>query len=174
VNAWVESVSSSLEAKFPRLAFNELDQLSADALILVRRADVETGKFALLLFGINMQRHTRHGVLINLEDVIVAELLLDDGAGAFDEFVGFDALSGEHLDGAHVLFLGRADLLIFVGVDERADAFVGKDFGQQAFIHLAVDDVNALDARETGGGGVLRFGKRRGRELTLVFLQQAK
>ena len=53
-------------------------------------------------------------------------------AGPLDQFVVLDALLDEVVDRAHVLLLGRADRLVLVGVDQRADALVGEDLAEQA------------------------------------------
>ena len=71
----------------------------------------------------------------------------------------FHGLLGQHLDCADVLLLCRPDLFVFVGVNQRADAFVGEHFGEQAFILAAADDVDALHARSARGSRVLRLGK---------------
>ena len=55
---------------------------------------------------------------------------------------------------AHVAAAGAADLLVLVGVDEGADAFVGEDLGQQPLVDVAVDDVDARHAGLAGGGRV--------------------
>ncbi len=134
--------------------------------------DVEACEFAFALFGINMQRHARDGIFIRLKNKIIAEAFLDHAPAALHEFIGFNGLFGEQLDRAHVLFLGGADLLVFVGVNERADAVVGKNLGEQAFVHLAVDDVDARHAGFAGGGGVLRLGQDFGRKPGAALLQQ--
>src|SRR5205814_1408739 len=62
------------QAHFPRLGFNKLDQLSANPLVFVRRADVEAGQFALVVLRINVQSDTGDRVLVDLEDVEVADV----------------------------------------------------------------------------------------------------
>ena len=61
-------------------------------------------------------------------------MLLDGGAGALDQFLGFDGALGEVEDAADVLLHGAADLLVLVGVDQGADAFVGEHLGEQALV----------------------------------------
>src|SRR5260370_32132223 len=39
-----------------------------------------------------------------------------------------------------VFLVSPADGLVFVGMNQRADAFVGKNLGQKAFLDPAVDD----------------------------------
>ena len=114
MKACVESVMSSLEAHLARLVFDELDQLAADALVFVRRADVEAGQLALAVLGIDVQGDAGDRVLVDLEDVIVAELLLDGRAGALDQFLAFHGALGEVEDAADVLLQRAADLLVFV------------------------------------------------------------
>ena len=69
-------------------------------------------------------------------------------------------------------FMRPPDLLVFVGINQRADAFVGKHFRQQRLIHPAVDDVDPRHAGLAGGGGVVRLGKNFGRETAFVVRQQ--
>ena len=157
---------------FARLVFHELDQLPPDALIFVRRADVKARQLALLLFGINVQRHARDRIFINLKKVIIAQAFLDARLAALDQFVRLDRRLGQHLDGPDVLFLRRPDLLVFVRVNERADAVIGKDFREQAFVHLAVDDVDARNSSQAGERGVLRFRERFRRKPGDILLQQ--
>ncbi len=118
-----------------------------------------------------MQRHAGDRVFINLENEIVAQSFFEAGAGAFDQLIHLDAFLRQDLDRAYVLFLRRANLLILVGVDERADAFVGKNFREQAFVHAPVDDVDALHAGAAGNRGVLGFGNRLNGKFIPAFLQ---
>ncbi len=157
---------------FPRPVFDELNQLAANALVFVRGIDVEGREFPFAVFGVSVQGHARHRVLINLEDEIVPERFFDDRSGALDQLIGLRALLRQQLEGAHVLFLGRTDVLILVGVNQRADAFVGKNFREQALVHASVDDVDALHAGPARGPGVLRLGQYFGGEFVLVFFQQ--
>ena len=63
-----------------------------------------------------------------------------------DELARFHALHRQHLDRPDIFLLGRADMFVFVGVDQRADALIGKHFGVQTFVVAAVDNVNAQHA----------------------------
>ena len=72
------------QAELARLAFDELDQLPPDALVFMRGVDVETGQFALVLLRVNVQRDTGDRVLVDFENVVIADLFLDAGAGALD------------------------------------------------------------------------------------------
>src|ERR1035437_7416959 len=143
------------QAHFARLVFDKLNQLPPDALVFVRRIDVKARQLALFLFGINVQRHAGDGILINLKNVIIAETFFNHGAAALDKFVRFDCGFRQQLNRADVFFLRGPDLLILVRVNQRADAVVRKNFRQQTFVHLAVDDVNAWHTRLASGGGVL-------------------
>ena len=125
----------------------------------MQRIDVKTGQFAFLLFGIEVQCHAGDRVPVDLEDVEVADVFLDAHAGASDQLLGLDRLLRQHLNGTDVLFHCPTDLLIFVGINQGADTFVGKYLGKQTFIHASVDDVDALHSGMTGGGGVNRLGK---------------
>src|SRR5271165_1116208 len=62
-----------VQAHFAGFIFDELNQLSADTLVLVRRIDVKTGEFARLLRGINVQRDAGHRVLVDFEDVVIRQ-----------------------------------------------------------------------------------------------------
>ena len=104
-----------------------------------------------------MQRHARDRIFINLEEVIIAQAFLDARPGALDQFIRFDRRLGQQLNRPDILFLRGPDLLVFVRVNERADAVVGKYFREQALVHPAIDDVNARNAGLAGGGGVLRL-----------------
>ena len=139
-------------------------------LIFVQRIDVKARQFALFLFGINVQRHARDGIFINLKNEIVAEIFFNHRPRAFHQFLGLDRLLRQQLDRPNVLFHRAADLLVFVGVNQRADAFVGKHLRQQTFVHLAVDDVDARNAGLARGDGVQRLGKQFRRDV--VFLQR--
>ena len=97
-----------VQADVARLVFDELDQLAADALVFVRRVDIQAGQLAFALFRIKMQRDAGDRVAVDLENVVVAKALLDDGARAFDQFVRLDGFLGQLLDRAHVLFLRAA------------------------------------------------------------------
>ena len=112
------------------------------------------------------------GILVDLEDEVVAQALLDHRPGALHQLVGLDGLLGQQLNGPHVLLLGGPDLLVLVRVNQRADAVVGEHLGQQAFVQRAVDDVDARHAGVAGGGGVLRLGEHLRRETRAVLLHE--
>src|ERR1017187_6517017 len=84
-----------VEPHLTRLVLHVLDKLAADALVFVGRADVEAGELALALLGPDVQGDAGDRVLVDLEDVIVAKLLLDYGAGPLDQFLAFDGALGE-------------------------------------------------------------------------------
>jgi hypothetical protein len=128
------------------------------------RADIEAGEFAALLFGKQVEGHARHRVSVDLEQVIIVNPLFDGRPGSAHQFVGGDRSLGEQEDAADVLFQCAADLLIFVGVNQGANAFVGEYFREQTVIHAAVDDVNARNAGVAGIGGVARLGDEFGSE----------
>ena len=90
-------------------------------------------------------------------DVELLQSLLAQGVVPVIPPLGFDGLLGQNLDRANVFFLRGPDLLIFVRVDQRADAVVGKNLREQALVHAAVDDVDARHAGFARGGGVLRL-----------------
>jgi len=72
--------------------------------------------------------------------------------------LGMGKLRGELEDLADVLLQCAANLLVFVGVNKRADAFVGENLGEQTFVNPAVDNVDALDASLARGRSVDGFG----------------
>ena len=119
-----------------------------------------------------MQGDARDGVLVDLEDEVVAEALFDHALGALHQLVGLDALLGQQLDGADVLLLRRPDVLVLVRVDQRAQAVVGEHLAQQAFVQRAVDDVHARNAGVARGGRVLRLRQHLGREAGGVLLDE--
>src|ERR1017187_8714362 len=120
-----------MEAHVAGLVLHVLDELAPDALVFVGRADVEAGELALAVLHISVQGDTGDRVLVDLKYVIVAELFLDGRAGALDQLLAFDGALGEVEDAADILLERAANLLEFVAVDERADAFVGEDLGEQ-------------------------------------------
>ena len=85
-------------------------------------------------------------------------LPLDLGPRPLQQFVGLDAALDQAADGPDVLLLGLADRLVLVGVDQRADALVGEDLGEQALLHGAVDDVDARHAGPRRLDRVLQLG----------------
>jgi hypothetical protein len=154
------------DAGFAGFGFDELQQLASDPLVFVGGTDVEVGEFGLFLFGIKVEGDTGDGVAVDLVEIVIAELPLDFGAGAFDDFGAVDGFAGEDQQLADVFFEGAADLLVFVGIDEGADAFVGEHLGEQGFVLATIDDVDAGYAGATGLGGVLGFGQEvRGKAL---------
>ncbi len=151
---------SSFRSHFPRLVFDVLNQLPARCPgFRAAESDVKAGQFALFLFGINVQRHARNRIFINFKNEIVAEIFFNRRPRALDQFLRFDRFFRQQLNRPHVLFHRAADLLVFVGVNQRADAFVGKHLGEQALVHAAVDDVDARHAGLAGGDGVEGLGK---------------
>ena len=73
---------------------------------------------------------------------------------------------------ANVFAHGRPDPLILIGVNQRPNSFVGKNFSQQTFVDLAVNNVNSRDSGLTCPQGILRFGKQAGRELIFGSFKQ--
>jgi len=55
------------QARFARLVFDELNQLPPDAPVFVQWIDIKAGQLAFFLFGINVQRHARDRIFINLK-----------------------------------------------------------------------------------------------------------
>lgn len=145
--------------------FDVLDQAPADALIFVGGADVEVGQFGEGLFGVQVEGDTSDGVAVDFVEVIILDLTFHLGAGAFHEFGGIHRFTGEEEDLADVLFEGAADLFVFIGIDEGADAFVGKDLGEEGFILTAVDEMDAGDTGTAGLGGEEGFGEEFGGEI---------
>src|SRR5262245_53495485 len=65
------------QPQFSRSVFHELGELAADALVLMRGADVQGRQLSLLLLGIHMQGDAGDGILVNLEDEVVVKTLLN-------------------------------------------------------------------------------------------------
>jgi len=161
-----------VEAEFAGAGLDVLDEFGADALIFVGGTDEEEGEFALFVFGIGVEGDAADGILVDLEQVIVADLTFDADPGTFDEFSGGHGGLGEVEEGADVLFEGAPDLGVFVGVDEGSDAFVGEDFGEETFIDATVDDVDAGNAVFAGEHGMAGLGQGFGSEFGLVLFEE--
>ena len=58
------------------------------------RIDIEARKLALLLRWINVQRHARHRILVDFEDVVIRQVLLNLGARPPDQLASFHCLLG--------------------------------------------------------------------------------
>src|SRR5205823_2685827 len=52
------------QAEVARFVLHKLDQLSANALVLVRRIDIKAGQLAFIPFAINVQRHASDGIFV--------------------------------------------------------------------------------------------------------------
>ena len=99
-------------------------------------------------------------------------LPLDVGPRPLQQLVRFDAVLDQVEDRPHVLLLGLADRLVLVGVDQRADALVREDLGEQPLRLVAVDDVDARDAVLRRPDRVLQLGDRStGRMSARLFLR---
>lgn len=153
------------DAGFAGFDFDELKELSSDALVFVGGTDVEIREFGLSMFRVDMKGHAGDRIAVDFVEVIVADLAFDFGAGAFDDLGAVDGFAGEEEELADVFFEGAPDLFVFVGVDEGADALVGEDFGEQGFILASVDDVDPGDSGAAGLGGVLGLGEEVRREV---------
>lgn len=157
-----------LHAGFAGAGFDELEQFPSDALVFVGGRDEEIGQFGFLLIGIEMEGDAGDGVFVDFVEVVIPDLPFDFGACAFDEFGAVDGFAGEQEQLADVLFEGAADLFVFVGVDEGADAFVGEHLGEEGFVLAAVDEVDAGDAGAAGLGGELGLGQQFGGEIVAL------
>ena len=56
------------QVHLPRLVFDVLNQLPPNAAVFVQRIDVKERQLALFLLGINVQRHARDRIFINLKN----------------------------------------------------------------------------------------------------------
>jgi hypothetical protein len=101
-----------------------------------------------------VKRHAGHRVLVDLEDEVVVEVMLDRALRALEQFFGFDGLSGQQLYRVHVLLLGRADVVVLVGMDERAVPMVVEHLTQQPFVERPVDHMHPRNAAVAGQHGV--------------------
>ena len=86
---------------------------------------------------------------VDFKNVVVTDVLVDCFACSAQEFVAVHRFTCELKNIWRILFGGWSDLLVFVRVDECADAFVGKDLGQQSLRHATVNEVYARDALST-------------------------
>src|SRR6185436_16614486 len=71
-------------------------------------------------------------------------------------------------DRTNVLFERAPDLLVLIAINQRADAFVGKNFRKQSLVHTPVDQVNARNAGMASRRGVDSFGKHLREKLLLL------
>src|SRR5205814_6093739 len=85
-----------VQAGFARFVFDELNEFAANALVLVRRIDVQKSQLPLAMLWIRVQGDAGDRVLINLEEIIIAQILLNAGAGALDELIARDGILGQH------------------------------------------------------------------------------
>ena len=131
-----------------------LRQFRTDAAMSVGFVYVETGEFRFLLVKERVQCDDADDVVIDLQDVIVADVFLNVGTGAFEELVAGDGRFDQSHDVTDIAPSGGTDGFVFIGVDEGADAFVGENFGEDSFVYFAADYVNARDAVLTGAVGV--------------------
>ena len=162
----------SLQPELSRAGFHELHQLAPNPLVLVRGAHIEACELAIAGLGVHVECHARDRVAIDLEDVEIAERLLQAGAAAVHQLASLDTLAREHLDGVQVLLLRGPNLLVLVGVDQRADPVVREHLGQQPVVLTAVDDVDPLDSGSAGGRGVLGLRHALGQEIAAVLVQE--
>ena len=89
-------------------------------------------------------------------------------AGPLDQLLAFHRALGEVEDAAHILLEGAANLLEFIAVDERANAFVREDLGEQPFLDGAVDDMDPRHASLARGSGVNGLGEHVGMHVRLL------
>ena len=85
------------------------------------------------------------------------------------ELPALHSLAGQRQMACDVLLLRRPYLLILVGVNQRADALVGKHLGQQPLVLPAVDDVDARDAGPASRRGMLGLGQLSGAKSSRFF-----
>ena len=134
LKAWVESASSvASPARAPPPT--NCTMRPADALVLVGGPHAQAGQLALALLRVDVEGHAGDRVPVHLEDVVVVELASRSrrACAAASSSLSTEALD-QLLDAAHVALARAADLPVLVGVDERADALVREDLGQQALV----------------------------------------
>ncbi len=68
---------------------------------------------------------------VDLKDVVIVELREDVDPAALDDLLLLHRFADEVANGADILLHRAPHGLVFVGVDHRADAFVGEDLGEQ-------------------------------------------
>jgi len=113
-----------LKSQLARFILDELNQFASDALVFVGGTDVEAGELAFAVFRVRMEGHAADRVFIDLKKVIVVELLFDAGAGSFHQFLGSHRVFGQPKNAADIFLQGPSDLLVFVGINQGANAFV--------------------------------------------------
>ena len=86
-----------------------------------------------------VQRDAGDDVLVDFEDVELFDIFLDRRLGPIEQLFPFHGLPREIIDGPDVPLGGLADLLIFVAVNEGADAFVRENFIQQTIKQATID-----------------------------------
>ncbi len=100
----------------------------------MRCAYIQARQLAFFLFGINVQCNACDGIFIYLKNKIVAQAFFDHRPRALYQFIRFDRGLGQRLNRADVFLLCGPDLLILVRVNQRADAVVGENLGQQTLV----------------------------------------
>src|SRR5205823_10585446 len=134
------------EAQLAGLVFGKLDELASNALIFVCRADVQKGQLSPVLFGVGVQGNARNRVLIDLKNVIIRQLLLDAGSSAFDQLFAINRSLGQVENAADIFLHGPANLMEFVGIDQRADSLIRKDLREQSFFEQTADHMHPWNA----------------------------
>ena len=111
-------------------------------------------------------------VAVDFQHPVIVDAREDVRARAVDEFLVLHGLADERHDAAHVRFLRAADVLVFVGMDHRADALAAEEFGEQRLVGVAVEQVDARHALAAGAGGGFELEAERtlpGRTARVVF-----
>jgi hypothetical protein len=149
-----------------------LNQLSADTLVLVRRAHVQAGDLALVLVRIYVQGDTCDRIPVDLEDEVVADALFDHGACSLHQLLGLDRLAGEQLNSLHVLLRRRPDVFVDVRVDQGAEPVIVEDLGEKPLLEPAIDDVHARHTRRAGSHSVTGSRQHLRAEASVVVLHE--
>lgn len=145
------------DALFGGELFGEGHEFASVAFAFEVFADMEAGELGEIFFRVKVKGDTADEIAIEFEDPIFVEVGEDIGFGAFDEFLAIDGLADEHHEGAGIFFEDATDLLILVGVDHRADAFVAEDFAEESFVLASVEEMNASDTVAAGAACVFEF-----------------
>src|SRR5262249_29381114 len=162
-----------LDIELAGLCLDVLDESGADALVLEAAVDADRGQLRLSGFGIQVQRGARHWIAGHLQDEEVVDLSRDVRLSAPEPPVRPEALLDEGVNGADVLALGAADRLVFVGVDDGADALVAEALRQHPLLDAAIDDMDARHPALCRSHRLLQLRKRLGRHLRAALLENA-
>src|SRR5438105_3495187 len=110
------------------------------------RIDTHASQFRRSLVRVEFERDAAHGVAVYLEDAEVLDTSLDFAQGAPHQFVAFHRRLDQGINSTTILLARPADRLVFVGMNQCADAFIGEYLREKALLEASADDVYARHA----------------------------